>query len=346
MSQVAMSDRYLYWVHTRPPGCSGCDQLWRTRLSDGARSPALPARKGSILKLTARGSWAAITEISKSPRRYLSRVRLVNEAGSVRQLAKATYRIDALRHCGSMVGAGELSAAGELAWQMIEVPRAWRNCKELPDNVRWSAFAGSFKTAGRQILRPRKQQSILLFHSEALQQIRPILGFDGARLLTRPDSEAINVLDVSTGKMLSYSLKSNADNSSTGDLGPSGQVVTAFISHASGDRFIPVLFPRPMSLARPINLTVDGAEVLATRFCGSSLIQIAENKDSITVLRRDFAGTIQHSTTFAPAADWDISWFDCNGSTGALYYYVLGRRDEPDRPDEIVGQGAFTFELP
>lgn len=311
-----MTDDYVYWVKQNPRGCKNCDQLWRTDLADGSVASALPSRKGRISRLVTRGSLVGITEIYKTKSKYQSRVRIINEDGSSRVLASAVYRPSQSRRCGSIVGAGALAASGELAWQRVAVPKSKFTCRELPDRVLWSAFAGGLDGTTRQLVKQREQSSILLYFHEALDQVKPILGFDGVRLLTSDQTAT----DVRTGRTFRYRLEGGSTNNEDGELGPAGQVAAFFYLDAL-DKRVPFLFTTPMSVAPAVDLSVDGYETTALKFCGESIVQLTFNEaqGEIGVLRRDLEGTITSTKLLKLGPGQARPSFICNQARSVIF---------------------------
>lgn len=334
--QTAMTDNYVYWIKQYPPGCKNCDQLWRTDLADGSSTPALKARKGRISRIVSTGSLVGITEIVKTKSKYRSRVRIVNEGGRSRVLASAVYWPERSRNCGSIVGAGALSPMGELAWQRIDVPRSRYKCRELPDRSLWSAFAGGLDRSTRQLVKQRKRESILLYFHEALDQIRPIIGFDGVHLLTA----ALTVTDVRSGETFKYRIDDDSSSSQYGMLGPAGQVAASFYSDTI-DTPVWLLFTSPMSSTPAIDLRVDGYEASSLRFCGDTLVQLVLKKDQgeAEVLRRNLAGSITSSKSFKLGAGTVSPSLQCNASRGVISY---SREDSVGR---IIAEKTFSFDL-
>lgn len=314
---IAMTDNYVYWVQRGTSNCRDCRKLWRTDTATGERSVVFSLKHGFLDDLRAGRSAVAFT-VKEPGREYRTSIRLFDEARGLSELASATYYPRRTSNCGSQVGVGAVSTAGEVAWSKIEFAGQVKSCTAFAGRAKWSAYAAGSTAAARMIVQARPIASDEVGYRYALVGgVISIYGFDGTRLLAFDNSHGTVVFDTLTKSKVIYGIFVREQYGE--ELTPSGAVI-ALDPEPSADGYtdIGVLLPNAMDPKTVVPLPLTGYETNAFKPCGSRLVQLGISKRSAVVVIRDAAGAVLSTQSLKVPASAGLYSLDCSSRLAML----------------------------
>jgi hypothetical protein len=256
---------------------------------------------------------------------YRTSIRVVDESRGHSTLARATYYPRKTSNCGTQVGVGAISSAGEVVWRSIGFTGRVTRCDRFPEYARWSAHAANPGTPPRTVLAHRQIDAREVGYRFGLPGNVSIDGYDGRRLLVFDDLRGTVLHDTATGAQASYSSSLDERWDQYGERLAPGGVLTAMsedqLSEDSGP--VGLLFTNSMDPRSALTLTLPGYETQALEPCGSRLVQLGvKDRGAILVVRDLAGGTITSRALTLPAKVGGYG-LDCNSSLALFRYGVF-----------------------
>lgn len=315
-TNTAMTEKYIYWLKRPGTKCKFCVNLYRLRISDGEKKLLIRARHSRLTDLFASGDTISYT-VSTSKSSYRSEVWAIRDDGVKRRLATANYRNRARHNCGSMVTSHRGSQEGEVVWTVVTAASDSRSCA-APSGGLQRVRAAKINSATREV-GPRMQfKDEAIYRFSDLAWMMPIVGFNGTRILFGGSAGELEIYDVASRKQVFYDPSGVEYVGDTAALSPDGAV--ALVRLSDEDEFQSFLYPNGVDNKRRKNITVAGGDLDLLRFCGSSLIQVSEQRGALFVIKRDPTGAeVSRSTLPFPERAAEPE-FDCNATTGLIRY--------------------------
>jgi hypothetical protein len=330
-ASFAVTDQFLYWERWSPRSCRDCGELWRMPVAGGRHQLVDRVRKGRVDFLAGGGHVMAYTTI-RDGTAYRTEVHAINDDGQRGTLARASYLKNARKNCGQEVSSGAVSAEGEVAWQLLNVPSPDDGCDQLYGNLVWSAYAAGIGSPVRRILSPRSREMHLWEagdYQDILEDVSPVVAFEGSTLLAGSFLGTLEIHRVPDGEMVRVAGGPKAAFSGLADVATNGAVYAdVLVADSTGwNDFVesPRLLLQPIDPARQVDISIAGQTAPEGHFCGGQLVQIAAAKDRLQMTRRSLDATILASQTIlSGGSDYEAS-FQCNETTAVVQYEVWNK---------------------